>query len=554
MISWIANLLQKRGKIIFSVLLFIIIVAFVFTIGAGPGIVKDERSNFQRDFYGVDLNSGSQVQSLQNATMVSRFLDGLRQFDDSQFEEQMLIRQVRLHLADTLAIPNPTEPQLADYIKTKRAFQNPSGRFEKALFEGFVTSLQSDTQINDAFVTRVIKEDYRLQQLDELMTSPGFIIKEEVLASLARQQTVWSAEVATFNYDSFRPEITITEEELSSYFANQQLAYRIPEERTIRFTEFNASTVQTPVEDPGEEALQRYFLMNRPTFANAEKALQPEQEEDADPLPALSPLEVFEKLRDQVYNAYAQQQRNRMAVELANDFIATLFDNNIAYGSIEFQKLMLEHGLRMRDLPPFTEDPATQLVGIVPDELYREAMRLDDSRYFSNVVHHNDETRFYVAFLESTTPARFPPLEEVRALVEEDYREFKRQEAFAERGIALREAIGQAGNDLTATAETHGLTLNAFESFTLAERPQELDFQLLQVLEPLKVGEVSDMITIGNAGHFIKATEKTTPEVSAEDARYTAVSTSLEGYSGYVRYQTILDQLLSLKLETPGQN
>ena len=73
-------------------------------------------------------------------------------------------------------------------------------------------------------------------------------------------------------------------------------------------------------------------------------------------------------------------------------------------------------------------------------------------------------------------------------------------------------------------------------------------------MEPLKQGEVSDMITVGDAGYFLKITARNTPEVTAEDARYAAISSSLEGFSGFARYQALMDQLLSLKLGQPAQN
>lgn len=550
MISWIANLVQKRGKIIFSILLVIVIVAFVFTIGAGPGIVRSEKTTYQRDFYGVDLNSSGQIQLLQSATMVSRYLDGIRQYDENQFQQQMLMRQVRLYLADQLAIPNPTETQLSAFIKEKRAFQNAAGKFEKSLLENFVSTLQSDSLINDAFVMTVLQEDYRLQALDELLTAPGFVFKEEILASISREQTTWSVEVAELDYASFKPEIDVTDEVIQDYFNTNQLVYRIPEEYTISFVEFTAASVKTPIEDPGEEVLQRYFLTNRSKFADAEKALMPENEETAAP----APLEIYEQIRGQVFNEYVKDQKTAKSVEVANEFIGTLFDNNVQFQSIEFKKMLLEHELKLKALPPFTVDPNSQMIGVVPKELYDEAFRLDTDRYFSDVVANRDNTKYLVAFLESKTAARNPELDEVKDRVIADYTAVKKQEAFAAKGEAIKAAIHAAAGDIDTVASAENLTTTTYESFSLMEKPEALSYQLLQAMEPLKAGETSDMITVGDKGYFIKVTAKNTPEVSADDARYAAISSSLEGYSGFARYQAIIDQLLSLKLEQPAQN
>lgn len=551
MISWIANLVQKRGKVIFSILLAIVIVAFVFTIGAGPGLVKNEkRQSLHRDFYGIDLNSSGQLQTLQSATMVSRYLDGTRQYNENQFKQQMLVRQVRLFLADELAIPEPTDAQLGDFLKTKRAFQNASGRFDKSLLQNFVSTLSDDSYINDAFVMDVIKEDYRLEKLDELLSSPGFSFKEEALASIAREKTTWSVEVASLEYASFKPEITVDDEAIQDYFKTNELVYRIPDEYTIAFVEFDGTVVKDAMEDPGDDVLQHFFLTNRSKFAQAEKALTPEGEETA----ALAPLEIYEKIRGDVYNEWAKEQKTARAVEVANEFIGDLFDNGIKFQSIEFKKILLDLGLKLKPLPPFTSKPETQLIGIVPQQLYQEAFRLDSERYFTDVVPNRDNTKYLVAFLESKSDARNPELDEVKAKVVADYTAAKKQEAFAEKGTSLKAEIDAANGDLASVSEANGMKLESYDSFTFVEKPEALSYQLLQAIEPLKAGEVSDMITVGDNGYFVKVTAKNTPEITADDERFAAVSSSLEGYSGYTRYQAIIDQLLSLKLEQPAQN
>ena len=550
MISWISNLIQKRSKAIFSVLLFIIIIAFVFTIGAGPGLVSRDKTNQQNYFYGIDLNSKSDLLKLRNATTVTRYMNGIQRYDQQQFSRQMMLRQVRLYLAERLAIPNPTSEQLKEFVKTKAAFRNESGQFDQTLLKRFAETIKDGGEIDDAFVTQVLKDDYRLEQLDSLMMGPGMVLEEEVMATALREKTSWSLEIAKLDYDTFAPALEITDEAIEEYFASRQFQYQIPAEYTISFVEFNASVVKDPIEDPGEEALQRYFLTNRAKFAEAEKALTPEQEEGEEEAVSLSPLEIYAQIKNEVYAKYVQEKRIEKAVVVANDFTVKLHSEEIKYNSIEFKKLLLEYGLKLKTLPPFTEQPETQLADIVPKELFLLSMHLDNERYYSDVVANRNNTGYLVAFLESKTSPRLPNLEEVKTQVANDYREMKKAEAFSEKGIELatniREKL-QQGEAFASVMEANDLTYEKPEPFTFYSKPESVPYQLLQSVEPLKPGEMSDMITIENTGYFVYVEDRVLPEVAQDDDSFTNTLNGLNNYAGMGRYQILLNEMISGK-------
>ena len=235
---------------------------------------------------------------------------------------------------------------------------------------------------------------------------------------------------------------------------------------------------------------------------------------------------------------------------VANDFTSALYNEKIAYQSIEFKKLLVDYGLKLKTVPPFSENPDTQLIGIVPKELYQLSMGLDDERYFSDVVQNRNKTGYLVAFLESKTEPRIPDLEEVRDQVVSDYREMKKNEAFSERGISLatelREKL-QQGDSFESLAETNKLRYENPEAFTLYQKPESVPYQLLQSIEPLKAGEMTDMITIENTGYFVLVNEKTAPEIDPEDPEFEATAKSLDSFAGMSRYQTLINEMLTPK-------
>ena len=64
MISWIQRYFQSHFKVIFAVLLGVLIISFVFTIGAAPGIGRADRQVVEQHFFGYNLGLQTDQQRL----------------------------------------------------------------------------------------------------------------------------------------------------------------------------------------------------------------------------------------------------------------------------------------------------------------------------------------------------------------------------------------------------------------------------------------------------------------------------------------------------------
>ncbi|MCG8524732.1 MAG: hypothetical protein MI748_00010 [Opitutales bacterium] len=548
MINWLSEFIRKRGKIVFSILLVIIIIAFVFTIGAGPGLVKRDRTSFVRDFYGIDLNNPEDVQYLRDAQMVSHYVNGLGQYNEAQFQQQLFLRQVRLHLADTLSIPLPSDEEFVDYIKTKRAFQNESGEFDPTRFEQFVDSIKGGSRFDDSFVTHVIKEEYRMEQVDLLMSAPGFVSDSEVKKNTARDRTTWTVEIAKINYEDFDPEIDVSEEELTEYFASQQFRYEIPAELEATYVSFDTISIEnSTLEVPEDTQLEQYFMSNRGAFSEAENALNEGKTEEE----KLSPLDVFAAIKADVLNAYQEDQKGQQALIKAHDFIAALSEQDIAYGGEAFQKLLAANNVKLQKLPTFSENLTSSPSEDLPISLFQEVIKLDAERYFSDVVSSDDS--HLVGFWTARKDARIPALEEVRERVVVSYKETRKSELFSEKGVELvstiNSKIAEEGG-FKANAEALGLTVENPEAFTIATRPDTLPFQLIQQLETLKKGEISDMITLEEGGYIVYAADKVVPEIPDDDPQFVGAKQGMQNYSAFARYQAIITDMIDSKFAT----
>ena len=113
MISWIQHHLIRHGRWLFLFLLAIIIVAFVFTIGATPGCTTDRSGYEENLFYGIDLNSSRESEVITEKVLLSAILNGQEISSDEQFQNQLTSRIALLHLAEEIGVPSPSQETLS---------------------------------------------------------------------------------------------------------------------------------------------------------------------------------------------------------------------------------------------------------------------------------------------------------------------------------------------------------------------------------------------------------------------------------------------------------
>ena len=74
MISWLQTRFQKHYQVLFLVLLAVIIVAFVFTIGASPGIGRADRTGPRREVFGTSLTTEQDQRDFFEVAQISAYL------------------------------------------------------------------------------------------------------------------------------------------------------------------------------------------------------------------------------------------------------------------------------------------------------------------------------------------------------------------------------------------------------------------------------------------------------------------------------------------------
>lgn len=513
MISWIQKYFQHHFRIVFAVLLGVVIIAFVFTIGAAPGIGNAERSASNRPFFGHNLASEAEMATVQRATQLSSILH--------QQNGNPLFRLSALALADQLRLPGPTETEFKDFIKTLPLFFGENGQFDANNYNKFQADIRKNPQFPEALIRRVIEDDYRISRVVTLVGGPGYIQPHEVKAQLERFETTWTLGITSVEYKSFTPAITPSEADLAKFFADNPARYEIPPQVSVRMAEFSAIESLDKI-TATEEEIKAYYDANPARFTKPEV----KKADDKQPASPAKP-DDFATVRLQVELAYKIERATRLSTKAAANFSLELFDKKIIPGTPAFEELLASRKIKLKDVPAFPQDQPPMELARSP-EAADEAFKLNKDRLYSDAVTLG--TGSAVLFWKDTFPARQPQLVEVKAKVSADFIEQEKYRRFTVLGKTLRsqlEARLKAGDTFekavaaVRTATTVELEAKTLAPFTLRQRPQDLDYSVFGALESLKKGEVSDMV-ISQQGkaQLVYAADKKAPDATEANPQY----------------------------------
>ena len=547
MISWIQTSFQKHFRLIFLVLLAIIIVSFVFTIGAAPGIGRADGRTLSRTFYGVNLSSPEEASRLFGDAQLSIFLQaGYQPFNDGQLQNYALQRHAALHLADELNLPGPSRDELTAFVQELPAFSGPTGQFDPQAYARFRDSLKGNGQMNEAVLARVLADDYRFDRVQKLLGGPGYVLDGDVKQQLERADTSWQVNVATLDYASFQPEIQPTEAELRQYFSNNGFRYEVPPQLRADYVEFSAAAFADQV-NVSEADVRAYYDMNPTRFPNPAKAA------DAAPVVGAGETDAdFAAVRPQVEAALRQERAQKLAAQAASDLTVALYDARVKADGVD--EWLRGRGVELKSAAPFSRSSAPSFLGPNPQNV-ATAFRLDASHPISDALATPNGAVILV--WRESLPAHPAEFAAVQEQVKRDYIDTQRRQRFSAAGRALQEGIQSRlaqGEEFAAAAEAEAQARNlkvevkSHGPFTRREPPQDLSYSALNALDRLEAGKVSEMVIAGDQGLVVHAASKTLPDVGPENERFTQMQLQIAQFNSSRTADDILRDLVQTEL------
>jgi peptidyl-prolyl cis-trans isomerase D len=535
MISWIQRNFQRHFRTIFALILGVMIVSFIFTIGATPGIGRGDSRTRTKPFFGYNLESADDKHHIFGDAELSVYLQfgsrGIAEISSNPQELQAYAyeRTAKLALADQLHIPSaPPEDVLADYIKTLRGFADPNtGEFDPNQYNTFRTDqlwTKLDSQFITADVSRVLADDWRAEQIKKLLGGPGYVLPGDIKTQLARNDTQWTIAVASADYTKYAPSLAPTLADITKFFNANPGHYQIPDRVSVDYIAFPAADY-VPQVNLTDADVRDYYDANPARFPNP-AASKPQ----AKPTPDSD----FAIVRPQVEAALKLERAQRLAAQAASDVALALYNEKIDGVTPELDTFLAEHHLALKSAAPFSVDAPPAELGGSP-EVANEAFRLGKDHFFSDALTTPDGS--VILLWKETIPAYTPLLSEVQSKVTADYSEDLKHKLFInELGssihdqLAARLKAGDTFDRAVATiTPTAGLKLEVktLPPFTQRQPPLDLDKSIRDNLDRLEAGHVSDMIFSNNKGWFVYVVAKKLPDLTEANPQFASVRDKL---------------------------
>jgi peptidyl-prolyl cis-trans isomerase D len=546
MITWIQTSFGRHHKWILVAVLAVVMISFVFTIGAVPHGQASSQSGAPRIFLGVNVNDQAEMEAVGRATAMWMAWQGHQARTNDEMESAVQQRLALLHLADTWQIPLPTEAQQKEYIQTLAIFKNEAGVFDANRYQQFVDGVQTQAPEMRDLVADTMAQNWRIDRVLKIVCGPGYALpfSAEIQASLIG--TTWNLDVASLDYAKFEPKVDASDAVLQTLYNRDPSRFEVPAQLRLSYVHF---TAPPSTATPTAADLKDYMTANAKDFPDVK---QPDQ--------------LDAKTTAAATTAWRQAQGAREAEQQASNFVQALAQLNLAQGTPAFDALVKKFNVQAQDLAPVVAGKPAPADSPVPDAVLQQAApTLNPQHFYSDPARVPDGA--VVLFFKEIIPAHVPPFAEARADVAAVYKAQEKAKQFDARGKELQAALAKAvaaGQNFKDAATALGLTFKNFPAVTFTDPPADMSYELQAALAnpegagvpfilTLQAGQVSPMVTTEDEGAFLHIIARTTPPLSADlPATKTALRT-IETQEGDMTANAIIAPIINAAARTLNQ-
>ena len=452
MITWLQNATGKHHRLIFSFLLVIIVVSFVFYGFAGRGALKGNGSYM---YMGVDLNDPA----LRRRFADVNFFSGQRMGGGEEAYKQWV---AELELANSLGVPSPSETEIRKIAR--EATSAPETKDAGDALNKFIDLASKQLNASD-LETRTrfeifIKDSWRINKAMITLAGPGHATTGQVKRIVERVRSLWTVDVARFDSSKFKPEVKVDEAQAKLAFAANTENYRIPAKIAATAVVISPVSVvldTAPVSDEEIETMG-YNVADKFKFTAGkikEQALAKRAE--------LEPLVRKERA---IHNFVG---------DIDNDLAENLALDAVKVDSDKFTAWLKTKNAKLTTIATFDSGNTPTVAGI-PAAALRLAGELTEKEW-RTPVYPNEAGAVFV-FLNKRTPDRLPAFEEVKTKAIENWQASARNRLLSVEIAKLGEAIQAEvakGKSFAESAKAHGLVLTSPPAFPIVNLPEALN-------------------------------------------------------------------------------
>lgn len=490
---------MRRNRKILSIVLWLVIIAFVSTIFVVWGIGTNEHLVTYAAKVGGENVSYEEYRNAYEQRLASvRQIFGndfaSEQGDSAEFAELVLNELINSRLmlkeADRMGIP-ATDFEVVNAIRSVPAFQK-DGVFDP---ETYVQVLRANGQ-TPAFFEANLRNSIKIEKFQNLVKNAQYAVsREAALNEYNYRNTEATVEYFSVPVD-FVKEHPVSADNVSAFYEKNKEKYRVPAKIKLKYIVFDKDKFADNV-TVSEEQVGQYYANNLAQFTKPETiTIKTVRVTAKNPSDQASLAEAKKKIDE----AFAELKAGKKFAEV----IAGYSDVESEHRDASF--------VRVRE--DFPESMAEELFALKKGD-YSQVIRTEDG--------------FLIIYIDNKTPAEVSPLKDVKAGVAEKIKEERLNGDFRKYVYDFYRDIVNLGNITAYTNKNpdSGLKVKETAVFTENESPLGvLDSQpgLKDKIFALGKGEISQMVTYGDSTYLFEAEEKTDSFIPLLDAVMAAVT------------------------------
>jgi len=578
MITWIQKTFQEHFRFVFIALLVVSIVAFIFVNNVSIGFGLFHSSAEKRPYFGINLAESGALERIQKDAITSIFFHFGSAPPKNEYLQQLAMKRFAfVHAADELRLPYPPSDEMEKRIKTLRYFKDDKGQFDASKYADFRSSPKKSTGLDmtlDDF-TRAIGDDMRVDELQKLVSGPGYVLPQEVRQVIKQNETTWTLITANVDFENCRgvacdardlnttPKPGVAsdaptdagESRIMAYFDKNRAKYAAAPQVRVDYIEFPSSLFLDSVKVT-EKEVRAYYDANPARFPKALSITNTPQTQANDQNYAL--------MRSNAETLLRQQRALALATTSASDFAYDLDKNGILPNTPAFDDALAKNHVSARSLPAFSKDTPPEQFGRNGAAIAKESFSLNAETRYSNPV----ATRQSAVILvwQESIPERPAEFSDVAGKVKTDYIKDERQNQILAMGKKLKQLVEtslkaglpfQVAITKAAVAEGASVTTQNNAPFTLRQREARqtgpnalnIDRTLMETLRHLDQGQMSDMTVNGDTGKFIYVQSAKYSDLTESNPEYVRIERDMATRRASAAFEVFAQNLVDAELE-----
>ncbi|GEM_PF-1078279 len=449
-----------QSRVLWLIFLGIVIFTFVGLgvsstgTGAGNDQTRQLRSQKVASIAGEKVTFGELLASRERLAIPRG-----ASLDETELDQMALERLARLEYAKQLGIEVPLQVAQDQYFLQ---FQREDGSHD-ADMRALMKQQMELQGFSETMMFDLLRERMTLQLLNQVLASSVLIPPYEAERWAQEQTHRLTIEYAAVPSSLLSEEVSVSDEELTAFFEDHDEAFRIPEQRKIRYITVTAAQMKDEVTEVTEEEARARYEQRPETFT---KPVEKPDPDNPDKTITERVPQTFEEVKETLIQTITDERALELAESKASDIAFAMIPTRRRPAKT-LDEVAAEHGLQIKSPEPFGQ--MDLIPGVFnPFRLSRASFELDTSDLgkISDPIVIGPQV--LVAVLEEILPARIPELAEVREDVLARATEVAEEDALEALGEdmvrTLREQT-EAGTPFPKAASDAGLEVRDPEIF-----------------------------------------------------------------------------------------